>query len=78
LIPLSDADASKLLDLVSQCGSAKEVVVATQEALEKIERGLSEEEDEVDVKDPVPRKSNIDQLLTAVSLYMAGESIGFL
>jgi len=73
LIPLADSDASELLDLVSQCGSAKEVVVATQEALEKIERALSEEEDEAHMERTVPRKSNIDQLLTAVSMYMAGE-----
>ena len=77
LLRCNDPAARDIISLVGECGSAKEVVMTVQEAAERLEHSLEqEEEDESDEKEGNRPKSTslIDQLLILIDLYASGES----
>ena len=44
LLPCNDPTAQDIMAVVGECGSAKEVVMAVQEAIEQLERLLTSDE----------------------------------
>ena len=76
LLRCNDPAARDIISLVGECGSAKEVVMTVQEAAERLEHSLEqEEEDESDEEGSQPKSTSlIDQLLILIDLYASGES----
>jgi len=80
LISCDDPAARDLINLIGECGSAKEVIMAVQEAAEKLERAFEEDsdgedEDESKIGSPKPHRttSNVGQLKIMLELYASGE-----
>lgn len=70
---MDNAAARNILALTGECSSAKEVVVAVQEAIERVEAGMSQDSDEDEpAKDE--RSSLANQLDVLISLYRACKS----
>ncbi|PPQ63456.1 hypothetical protein CVT24_004988 [Panaeolus cyanescens] len=66
LVPSSDNSAGDVLALIGECGSPKEVIIAVEEALERLRHELEVEEDE----DMGPHKASLSaQLGTLLDLY---------
>ncbi|KAG6812527.1 hypothetical protein H0H92_002418 [Tricholoma furcatifolium] len=71
LLPCKDPAAGEILSSISECGSAKEVVMAIQEAVEHcVSTTIGDDEDESDESD-APKLSITSQLMTLVDLYSA-------
>ncbi|KAF7328900.1 hypothetical protein MVEN_02519700 [Mycena venus] len=66
LIPSRQPAAKNLISLVGECASAKEVVIAVQEILERLESALNEEED--DTEDSISEDPS-EQLISLIRLY---------
>ena len=76
LLRCNDPAAQDIILLIGECGSAKEVVMTVQEAAERLEHSLEQEqEDESDEKKGNQPQSTslIDQLLILIDLYASGE-----
>jgi len=80
LISCDDPAARDLINLIGECGSAKEVVMAVQEAAEKLECAFEEDsdgedQDESRIGSPKPHRttSNVGQLKIMLELYASGE-----
>lgn len=74
--------ARNIISVISECGSAKEVVMAVQEAVERLEHSLENdgEESDADGKGDLQESSNkqlpsspLDQLILLIEIYAAGE-----
>ena len=77
LVPCNDPGAASLVSIIANHSSAKEVIIAVQEAAERLERSFEDdfdepEEETVEAK-PVKRNTLIKQLKLLVDLYAAGE-----
>ena len=79
LLPCDDPGASELMSRIANHGSAKEVILAVQEAAERLERSFEGDSDEpeetsehVEAK-PGKKNTHIQQLKLIVDLYAAGE-----
>jgi len=80
LLRIDDPAARDLISLLSECGSAKEVVMAVQEILEGLQRSFHDEESDREeatgiVKSgtkPLMPRSPISQLVTLVDVLAAG------
>ncbi|KAJ7302364.1 hypothetical protein DFH08DRAFT_905432 [Mycena albidolilacea] len=66
LLPSRQLAAKNLISLIGECGNAKEVVIAVQEALERVDSALNEEEDDPDDSNS---ESPSDQLISLIHLY---------
>jgi len=64
LLPERDQAAKDILALVGECGNAKEVVIATQEAIERIESILDSEDDDLEASG-----TQSSQLIMLIDLY---------
>ncbi|KAJ7096637.1 hypothetical protein B0H15DRAFT_920983 [Mycena belliarum] len=73
LIPCSKPSAKSLIALIGECGSPKEIVIAVQECLERVEIALSRDMDEEEEKDDDDdtNASPADQLISLIILYSA-------
>lgn len=71
LLPCSDSAAKDIVALLGECSPAKEVVMAAQEVVERIQGSLETEDNEDDVEDQ-RGTSTPSQLLTIVQLYASG------
>ncbi|KAJ7727745.1 hypothetical protein B0H16DRAFT_249781 [Mycena metata] len=69
LLPSSQVAAKNLITLIGECGSAKEVVIAVQESLERVDSALNLEMEEEEEHDDASRASPTDQLISLISLY---------
>lgn len=83
LLPCDDLEAKNIIALIGECGSAKEVVMTVQEAMERLERTLEREDDDDeekgedkdgDVLHSTKQNSTVVQFLTLNNLYSSGES----
>lgn len=73
LLPSSQPAAKNLIALIGECSSAKEVLIAVQEILERVDTTLSlEMEEEEEEHDDASRASPTDQLISLISLYNSG------
>ena len=80
LLPCNDPGAASLISTMANHGSAKEVIIAVQEAAERLERSFEDDFDEpeeetgttVEAKS-VKQNTPIEQLKLLVDLYAAGE-----
>jgi hypothetical protein len=72
LLPSRQLAAKNLISLIGECGNAKEVVIAVQEALERVDSALNEEDDPDDNNSESPS----DQLISLIHLYNSGMSLG--
>lgn len=72
LVPVGNEAARDILALAGECSSAKEVVVAVQESVERVEAMLSAGSDEDDAETDA-RRSPASQLDVLISLYTACE-----
>ncbi|KZP23532.1 hypothetical protein FIBSPDRAFT_1042955 [Athelia psychrophila] len=70
LVPVGNEAARDILALAGECSSAKEVVVAVQESVERVEAMLSAGSDEDDAETDA-RRSPASQLDVLISLYTA-------
>jgi len=76
LLPYDDPVARDITSLVGVWSSPKEVVMAVQEAAERLEHSLEEGGNETDEEEgckPKP-KSLVEQFLILIDLYVSGES----
>lgn len=79
LLSSNDPAARDIISLISECGSAKEVVMAVQEAVERVEHALEnndEEESEAQGKESLNKHippSPLDQLIILIDIYAASE-----
>lgn len=71
LLPCREDGARDLISLLGECCSAKEVVIAVQEALERLEISFEAEENSEE-DDPDYRSLN-EQLLQLIRLYESGK-----
>ncbi|KAJ6571633.1 hypothetical protein B0H19DRAFT_663396 [Mycena capillaripes] len=72
LLPSRQPAAKSLISLIGECGSAKEIIIAVQEILERVDGALSlemEEEDEEDETENIVSESPSDQLISLIHLY---------
>ncbi|KAJ6590716.1 hypothetical protein DFH09DRAFT_1140109 [Mycena vulgaris] len=69
LLPCSQPAAKSLIALIGECGSSKEIVIAVQEILERVENPLSLDMDEEDEKEDDASESPSDQLISLILLY---------
>ncbi len=69
LLPSRQPAAKNLISLIGDCGNAKEVVIAVQEILERVDNALLEEEDPEDSISASPS----DQLISLIYLYNSGD-----
>ncbi|KAF8147764.1 hypothetical protein K438DRAFT_1910519 [Mycena galopus ATCC 62051] len=58
-----------LIALIGECGNAKEVMIAVQEILERVESALNEEDDDTEDSST---ESPSDQLISLIHLYTSG------
>ncbi|KAJ7487837.1 hypothetical protein FB451DRAFT_1225637 [Mycena latifolia] len=73
LLPCSQPAAKNLVALIGECGSSKEIVIAVQEILERVESALGLDMDEEDEKQDATNanESPSDQLISLILLYNA-------
>jgi hypothetical protein len=71
LLPCPQPAAKSLISLIGECGSAKEVVIAAQEILERLDDVLSLEMEE-DEKEDIVSESPSGQLISLIHLYNSG------
>ena len=69
LLPLGDASAKDILALLGACAPAKEVIIAVQEGMERLERAYADESDEEDDDDETKTLSVPAQLNVLIGLY---------
>lgn len=69
LLPSKHAGAQNIISLLGECCSAKEVVIAVQEAVERLQMSLSTESDEEEEEDV---QSYAVMLGILISLYSSG------
>ncbi|KAK7028318.1 hypothetical protein R3P38DRAFT_2525446 [Favolaschia claudopus] len=68
LLPSCQPAALNLIALIGECGNAKEVVVAVQEILERVDAALDSEEEDDQEEDSIT-KSPSEQLISLIHLY---------
>jgi hypothetical protein len=66
LLPVRGEAAKKIMALAGDNCSAKEIIIAVQEAVERIQNSFSHESDEDEEENTL---SLVDQLCTLISLY---------
>ncbi|KAF7361379.1 hypothetical protein MSAN_01170700 [Mycena sanguinolenta] len=66
LLPSRQPAAKSLIALIGECGNAKEVMIAVQEILERVQSALDEEEDDTDES---VNESPSGQLISLIHLY---------
>lgn len=71
LLSTRDPAAREMITLIGDYSSAKEVIIAVQESVERIETSLSAESDEDE--EQKEERSLVDQLDILISLYSSGE-----
>ncbi|KAF9482730.1 hypothetical protein BDN70DRAFT_892362 [Pholiota conissans] len=76
LLPYNDPAARNIISVIGECGSAKEVVMAVQEAVERLQRTLETEKDEEEAEEETKATEGaaktttpVGQLLILVGLY---------
>lgn len=70
--------ARNIIALMSECSSAKEVLIAAQEAVERVESSLSFESDDQDDTEVEDQHENLplpSQLVILVAMYASSESV---
>jgi len=81
LLSCDDPAAGDLLSLIGECCSAKEVVIAVQEAVERLEVSLNSDDDKFEeVEQKVPQQaapSPVARLCILTGLYAACELFSF-
>lgn len=78
LLPCKDPAARNLVAIMGQQSSAKEVVMAVQEEVEKVAEQAKDEDDEGhDNETAVEKTSWGERLLELVDLYLAGSFLSF-
>lgn len=64
--------AKSLISLIGECGNSKEVVIAVQEILERVESDFGLEMEDDNEKEDHSKESPADQLISLILLYNAG------
>ena len=80
LLSCDDPAAGDLLSLIGECCSAKEVVIAVQEAVERLEVSFNSDDDGFEVERKVPQQaasSPVVRLSILTGLYAACELFFF-
>ncbi|KAJ7135891.1 hypothetical protein C8R44DRAFT_389978 [Mycena epipterygia] len=71
LLPCPQVAAKSLISLIGECGNSKEVVIAVQEILERVESAFSLEMEDEDEKEDDSKESPAEQLISLILLYNA-------
>ncbi|KAF9525400.1 hypothetical protein CPB83DRAFT_897004 [Crepidotus variabilis] len=77
LLPCSDPAAAEIVSLIGECGSAKEVVIAAQEAAERLRRSFEldgEDEENQDAQPIDDYENQSRQLFALINLYSSAIS----
>lgn len=72
LLPAKGLDAKNIMALVSECGSAKQVIISVQEAIERLQNQIISEGEEAEETET--DLSLVGQLDMLISLYASGTS----
>jgi ABC-type glutathione transport system ATPase component len=77
LLPYNESGAIEIISMIGESGSAKEVIMAAQEAAERLERSFEVDLEEPEVDDDgdrrLKRHSRCEQMIILVELYTKGK-----